>query len=34
MELKLWTKSNLGAMNEMIQFEEKDHALQLLEVSN
>ena len=29
MELKLLTKSNLGAMNELIQFEEKDHALQL-----
>ena len=29
MELKLWTKSNLGDMNELIQFEEKDHALQL-----
>ena len=29
MELKLLTKSNFGAMNELIQFEEKDHALQL-----
>ena len=29
MELKLWTKSNLGVMNELIQFEQKDHALQL-----
>ena len=29
MELKLLTKSNLGAMNELIKFEEKDHALQL-----
>ena len=29
MEYKLLTKSNLGAMNELIQFEEKDHALQL-----
>ena len=29
MELKLLTKSNLGAMNELIQFEEKYHDLQL-----
>ena len=34
MELKLWTKGNLGAMNELIQFEEKDHDPQLWEVSN
>ena len=29
MELKLLTKSNLGDMNELIQFEVKDHALKL-----
>ena len=29
MELKLLTRSNLGAMNELIQFEEKDHVLRL-----
>ena len=29
MELNLLTKSNLGGMNELIQFEVKDHALKL-----
>ena len=29
MEFKLLTKRNLGAMNELIQFEEKDHVLQM-----
>ena len=29
MELKLLTKSNVDEMNELIQFEEKYHALQL-----
>ena len=29
MEMKLLTKRNYGAMNELIQFEEKDHNLQL-----
>ena len=34
MELQLLTRSNLHAINELMQFEEKDHALQLCEVSN
>ena len=29
MELNLLSKSNLDAMNEIVQFEEIDHALQL-----
>ena len=29
MELKLLSKSNLDAMNELVQFEEINHALQL-----
>ena len=29
MELKLLSKRNLDAMNELVQFEEIDHALQL-----
>ena len=29
MELKLLSKSNLNAVNELVQFEEIDHALQL-----
>ena len=34
MEYKFLKKSNLGAMNELIEFEEKNHALEFSEVPN
>ena len=34
MKYKFLKKSNLGAMNELIEFEEKNHALQLSELPN